>query len=143
MKRWTLYTECRRQLPKQFPERIYSINRGGSLRGRGSCGIGLQRMAGGFSQIGVLPAWELTLGELWPPIPRHFQTSFLVGPRITFDSLLDSPGVTFGCLVGPLGSFEVFLASSGDSFGGLWLAWAVLGSLWHLFMRTGQQGWGL
>ena len=35
----------------------------------------------------------------------------------TFGLLLDGPGVTFGCLMGPLGSFGVCLASSCDSFG--------------------------
>ena len=35
----------------------------------------------------------------------------------TFGLLLGGPGVIFGCLMVPLGSFGVCLASSGDSFG--------------------------
>ena len=39
-------------------------------------------------KINVLRAWELTFGEFWLPIPRHFQAPFLGGPRVTFGSLL-------------------------------------------------------
>ena len=92
-----MHEECRRQLPKEssaiFPERIYSHNRGGSLRGervvpdrtRGNCWR--------IFKIAILPTWELTFGELRPPISRHFQTLLLIGPRVTFGSLLESPGV--------------------------------------------------
>ena len=67
-------------------------------------------------KIAVLPAWELTFRELRAPISSDFQTPFLVGPRVTFGSLLGVPGVTLGGLWGTFG-----------------IPWGVLGALVRFF----------
>ena len=91
-------------------------------------------------KIVVLPAWELTFRELRPPISRHFQTLFLVGPRLSFGSLLDGPGVTLG---GLWGSFGILWGALGALVRFFWVPLArlgcLLGSLWHLFATTGPQ----
>ena len=92
-------------------------------------------------KIAVLLAWELTFRELRPPISRHFQTLFLVGPRLTFSSLLDGPGVTLG---GLLESFRILWGALGALVRFFWVPLArlgcLLGSLWQLFATTGPQG---
>ena len=92
-------------------------------------------------KIAVLPAWELSFRELRPPISRHFQALSLVGPRLSFGSLLDGPGVTLG---GPWGSFGILWGALGALVRFFWVPLArlgcLLGSLWQLFATTGPQG---
>ena len=80
-----------------------------------------------MTKIAFLRAWELTFRELRPPVSRHFQTPFLVGPRVTFGLLLGGPGATFGCL---LGTFGILWGVLGALVRIFWVPLARLGCLW-------------
>ena len=89
-------------------------------------------------KIAVLPAWELTFRELRSPISLDFQTPFLVGPRVTFGSLLGGPGVTLG---GLLVIFGILWGVLGALVRIFWVPLARLGCLWAPSLCTqGRRG---
>ena len=96
------------------------FNMGGSLGGgmvRDSTGP----EAGGFFPNSCFTCIGAHFRRIMAPNPETFPGTLSGRSQghfwFTFGLLLDGPGVTFGCLMGPLGSFGVCLASSGDSFG--------------------------